>query len=682
MALAIAACILLACAIVILWERYNRLRPLLRALGARCRALAFVADAPAGAEAQNAFAARFAEIDRAMSDEAGDSHALRHGWSQFRESVVNEAAPVLQATALPADYFCEIAEKVRALGWWANIFVAVGLVFTFLGIVAALTKAASALGAGADSGAMNGALLGLLTIAAAKFWTSIAGVASSIVLRFFDRAWRRRVNAMLDDICDRLERGTLHVPPQRIALDQLMELKEQSTALKSWTDKLVVGISDALESRMQPMVNLLGDIRSTIAEVKDGTFGRIGQELNDALSRSAGAEMQALSAAIGGMAASLGTMQDAMAANNAAANAGLEAVTERLAAATASMGAAFDQMNARVDGMVDAMARRTEAAAGQAGQRFEEERARFEGAANEQRSAIDAMLARLAAMGEAADQGARAAAARAAEQAAADRARLVEEAKAGAAALGEAGRANASVLAGAADALAAAAQQAAGAMGGAVEEAMRRSAEAGARTLEAGLAAFGERFERSSSSLVGVLDLTAARLEALAAGLARSAQAAGEHARTMEASGASVAGASGELGRAAAEMKAATAPLTEATRTIRDAVAGTRDATREQGEHARTVVAEYRQIAERLRDTGAAAQSAWADYKARFEGVDQSLAKSLDTIAGAGSDHARALNERVGQIDTALGAAVDRMAQAIDELHETVEEMGRVREAA
>jgi hypothetical protein len=107
---------------------------------------------------------------------------------------------------------------------------------------------------------MTPALINLLTITSVKFWTSIAGVLASILLRAFDRLWHAASQRELECIVDAIDRGTLFSPPQRIAAEHLRETK-QTTALKSFSHELAIAIGENLERQMQPMVQVLGGIQ-------------------------------------------------------------------------------------------------------------------------------------------------------------------------------------------------------------------------------------------------------------------------------------------------------------------------------------------------------------------------------------------------------------------------------------
>ncbi len=83
-----------------------------------------------------------------------------------------------------------MGERHRALGWFANIAIAVGLLFTFLGIIAAL----STLDLSGGPDAMQSQLNDLMQVAGAKFWASVGGIVASIILRSVDYCFAKEVD--------------------------------------------------------------------------------------------------------------------------------------------------------------------------------------------------------------------------------------------------------------------------------------------------------------------------------------------------------------------------------------------------------------------------------------------------------------------------------------------------------
>jgi len=217
-ALWLAAAILAFAVYLIASSAILEQRPLVAALIDRCNMLS-ASGGPRG------FAEQFGALDQRFSS-ASSPPALVRGWKAYRALLAREEDGRMAAAFPAAEVFEPLDEPARTLEWWANILVAIGLMITFLGIVAALSEATSAIAAsGGASGGAEQALLGLLAIAATKFWTSIAGVLSSILLRLAARRRRRRIEALQADLFQGLDASVNFAPPERVMFDQLAVLR-------------------------------------------------------------------------------------------------------------------------------------------------------------------------------------------------------------------------------------------------------------------------------------------------------------------------------------------------------------------------------------------------------------------------------------------------------------------------
>ena len=223
-----AGAILAAAVALIVLSGFFEYRPLVSSLLQRINALSQLGGR--NLSAQQAFAQKFAEIDKTMGSSLTAPPPLVLGWSHWRGLLASDDQGRFTTSARAAETFARFDAPARSLEWWANIFVAVGLVVTFLGIVAALTEAVSTMQAG-SAGAMQGALLGLLAIAATKFWTSIAGVFSSIILRLVARRWRDRIAHYEADFFASLDGLVVFSPPERVAQEQLAILRRLEVSL-------------------------------------------------------------------------------------------------------------------------------------------------------------------------------------------------------------------------------------------------------------------------------------------------------------------------------------------------------------------------------------------------------------------------------------------------------------------
>ena len=161
---------------------------------------------------------------------AGSDPVLELGWAHYRSQLTETEDGRLAASVHAATVFEPADRPAKTLEWWANLLVAVGLTITFVGIVAALTEATTAMAQGGGI-AMQKALIGLLTIAATKFWTSIAGVLGSIILRLVARRRRLTIESMEAHFFAMLDGLVRFAPPEKVMLEQLAVLKRIETAL-------------------------------------------------------------------------------------------------------------------------------------------------------------------------------------------------------------------------------------------------------------------------------------------------------------------------------------------------------------------------------------------------------------------------------------------------------------------
>ena len=184
-------------------------------------------------QAQSSFAAEFVNIDRAFTATAVESSELLLGWNRFKNTLIATEDDRFLSTARAADAFDRLDGSAQALDWWANILVALGLVITFLGIVAALSEVTRAVSSPGEEANVQAALVGLLAIAATKFWTSIAGVLASIVLRLVARRRRNRIHRLEAELFNGLDRCVDFAGSEAIALRQLRLLERIERSLGS-----------------------------------------------------------------------------------------------------------------------------------------------------------------------------------------------------------------------------------------------------------------------------------------------------------------------------------------------------------------------------------------------------------------------------------------------------------------
>lgn len=200
------------CAVLLVFGAVVRHAVMARALTGRTRAISgYISFAPSeagkGANPREAqFIARFDEIDRAMKRSGVSGKSLGAAWDRFARTLIFDAAPPVQASQHPSTYIYGAAPPPTWLGFAAGLFVAVGLLATFLGLVAALTFATDGLTSN-EPAVTQQALVDLLASAASKFITSVAGVGLSIVLRLAERLLTLDLRTRVENLSDALEAG-------------------------------------------------------------------------------------------------------------------------------------------------------------------------------------------------------------------------------------------------------------------------------------------------------------------------------------------------------------------------------------------------------------------------------------------------------------------------------------------
>ena len=197
-------------------------------------------DSGTGPDPQEAqFYRRFREIDAAMQRAGPMSGSLAQAWRRYRRTFVVGDAPPIRSAQRPRAFFYGALAPPNWLGFAANTFVGVGLLLTFLGLVAALTFAADGM-RNSDPSGMLIALQELLAAAASKFVTSIAGVGLSIVLNLLERVLSAHLRHNLDALSSAVELGVridtdAHTATLNERLTRIAVLLEQTNARKDTT---------------------------------------------------------------------------------------------------------------------------------------------------------------------------------------------------------------------------------------------------------------------------------------------------------------------------------------------------------------------------------------------------------------------------------------------------------------
>ena len=141
-----------------------------------------------------------------------------------------------------------------------NLLTGLGILGTFLGLAFGVGAASSGISSG-DPSKITVSLQELLDGASLAFWTSIVGIATSIVFVLFVRFYSRKLHLEVDRWVGTIEGRMKRVTPESVALDQLEQARSATDQLKTFNTELVFSIEKALDEgiagRLTPQLERL-----------------------------------------------------------------------------------------------------------------------------------------------------------------------------------------------------------------------------------------------------------------------------------------------------------------------------------------------------------------------------------------------------------------------------------------
>jgi methyl-accepting chemotaxis protein len=575
---------------------------------ARLRALEQVLDdAKSTDEAQLAFEASFDKIDQAFATETKGAGGLVHAWREFQESIVLDSrGKPIKNTIRPINYFSKSSPSQAKLIFWSNVFVGIGLILTFVGIVVALHVAGRGMGGGITEA--QASLTKLLSVAGAKFSTSIGGVGASLWLRFAERRNSSECQALLNKICDLLERGLLYVPPQRLAVDQLNVQREQLDQLRQFNTELALQIGEKFSVAIAPVTASLGALNENIATMSQG----LGQGAAKAVEEASGGELRALGHTLANLGEQLSGLSATVGSSGDDAARQIRAAGADFAQAASDIRSAFERLTSQVDTMGDSIGAQVASAS---------------------QAQTDAMAMALQ-TAESAQQ-----------------------------------TANRSVS-GAIEALSAAAVSSANRMQEGLGEALARGAETSQEVFRAALQESGAGLKAAGESISAAVRGAADEISRASTQLASSNTALSGGMDTFKLVSAESRSASDALSSATKAMSLAFAPVATTAQAMSSASDRMEKIFGDAQQSQQALLGELHGLTVSVKETQEAAQHAWLEYKERFAEVDKALASSGKEFAEIVTANLEQFRKFSGEVDTELSKAIGKIGSSLNQLEE------------
>lgn len=622
--------IMFAAAFIVRHRAKKRVIPYLTAARERIDALqsALGTDRHPDAE-RRTFAENYIEISSAMGTEQEGAHNLVQAWREFQESMVDESASPVSNTNRPSAFFNRAAPKLTVLHFASNIFVGVGLILTFLGLIVALNTAAQNMGE--DITAAKLSLEHLLTVAGAKFFTSVAGLGASIWLRFTEYNLSKKIRRDTDLICELLERGLLYVSPQRLAVEQLDVLREQRDQLKFFNTDVALQLSERIGAQftqaIAPVAASLTELNDNMTSVTQG----IGAGAREAIEKVSGEQLRGLSETLGELRGKLDAIGQTVGNSGADAANQIRLAGEDFSKAASDIREAFDRLAGQVDGMGTRITEQSDAAQAAQQKALADILAGIEDAQARSNTMLTTMLTTLQTAGS----------------------------------------------------------EAAGSIQKEVEKTLKSGVEASGETFRKAIEASSGELRDTTKKLSDAVGEAAQQVERASVGFSQSGEKAAQTAEAMSNVTDSARTVATSMSDAAQGFASAAGPVAEAARSVSQAANRVADTVEADRAAAMAALTEMRSLADSIRSTQQSAEAAWSDYRARFEGVDQALSKATEKLAETLGDSLTEFRKFAQETDREMAAAVSRLSNTLTQIEEYaeslddfVEETRTIREAA
>jgi hypothetical protein len=563
-----------------------------------------------------AFSRNYPETAAALGAPDKGAAGLVLAWREFHESIVDETETPIRNTNRPSAFFGRVGPRQARLVFWSNLLVGLGLLLTFLGLIVALHTAKEGMYQGASPAQMQDSLRQLLTVAGAKFFTSVAGVGGSLILRAAERNITRKTSRAVEEFCSLLERGLLYVPPQRLAAEQLAELREQTAQLKTFNTDFALQVSERMGAHFQqaiaPLSTSLATLNTNITGMGQSLRDGLGQGAADAINQATSGELRALGQTLATLGERLDTLSSTVGASGDVAAQQIRAAGADFAQAASDIKEAFGELAGQVSGLGTRLNEQSEATS----------------------RAQDEMLARVI-------NG-----------------------------LTDAQQRSASAINSAVDALSEAGALAAGRLEEGLTGALAKGVADGNAVFKTAIEESGASLQGAASELSRAVSEAASQIERAQKAFERSGESAARTAEAIDGVTGQAKNVTAALGDAAKGFATAAAPVAQAAQGLNEAagrVARAIEAGRETDADALRALSA---LAEQVRETQATAEEAWSAYQERFEDVDKSLGEAAAGLGQTLSDSFDQFRGFAQSFDAEMAKAVSRLSSSLTAIEE------------
>ena len=270
---------------------------------------------------------KFAEEFEQYNESVRRSPVLQHIWHEFDETLIklpDSEPPAIRNTRGAGEYFTQAAVignrlNLRFYNALPNLLTGTGILGTFVGLVAGIWLASKGL-ASPDAETVKQSLQDLLHGASLAFWTSIAGLITSILFSWREKHLIHKLESLRGQWINMLDSRLDRVNSELLSQDILTESRDQTIVLKSFTTDLAFQIADAFQEKvstslaplMDRMVTAVEGLRNDQQQSNDSALQVMMEKFSESLTGSAGQELTRLGDTLNDLNDKLGSQIAAM----------------------------------------------------------------------------------------------------------------------------------------------------------------------------------------------------------------------------------------------------------------------------------------------------------------------------------------------------------------------------------
>ena len=265
----------------------------------------------------------FANNYNLISEDLLRINKIDNAWQEFSETLIppkmsdsGEPNPCAN-TERPHDFFNlhDLHMGPHFTKALPNIFIAVGLSLTFLGLISALSSAVEGIEqAAGDTQSIQASISGLLNAASAKFYASLFALFTSIILTIEIKGFTAKLESEVKSLNAAIERGVRHLTMESLALESNNILRNQLSQLQTFNTDLAMKVGQevqqSLDRTLSPLVERMADMGADINESNIQNLTRITEEVTKGIQGAAGESMDRVASTLDAVSEKLGGLTD------------------------------------------------------------------------------------------------------------------------------------------------------------------------------------------------------------------------------------------------------------------------------------------------------------------------------------------------------------------------------------